>query len=53
MINEVLARTYWPDGDALGKHFKRPAGYRLDHGDRKLFADARTESLAATPVPEL
>ncbi len=52
VINEALARKYWPDGDALGQRFKRPmdTSWITVIG---VIADARTESLAQAPVPEI
>jgi putative ABC transport system permease protein len=52
VINEALARKYWPDGDALAKRFKRPAdsSWTTVIG---VIADARTESLAEAAVPEI
>jgi predicted permease len=53
VINEAMARAYWPNGDPLGK--------RLQLNPRKPFwitvvgvvADARTESLAEASVPQI
>lgn len=52
VINESLARKYFPNGEALGKRFKRPADayWTTVIG---VIADARTESLAETSVPEI
>ena len=52
VINESLARTYWPNGDALGQHIKRPAdtAWSTVIG---VIADARKESLAGPAAPEL
>jgi putative ABC transport system permease protein len=52
VINEAMARKYWPDGDALAKRFKRPAdsSWTTVIG---VIADARTESLAEAAVPEI
>lgn len=52
VINESLARTYWPNGDALGQHIKRPTdtAWSTVIG---VIADARKESLAGPPAPEL
>jgi predicted permease len=52
-INEAMARTYWPNGDPLGK--------RLQLGSAKpswltvvgVIADARTESLEEASVPQI
>ena len=57
VINEAFARTYWPNVDPLGRRLQLPAP-----GDRSslswatvigVVADARTESLTETPVPQL
>ncbi len=58
VINEAFARTYWPKGDALGKHLQlnnargtsRNAPWTTVVG---VIADARTESLAETSAPQL
>jgi putative ABC transport system permease protein len=52
VINEALARTYWPNGDALGKRVKlRPAqSWSTVVG---VIADARTESLADGGIPKI
>src|SRR5271154_870636 len=52
VINEALARTYWPSGNALGQRLKRPAdsSWTTVIG---VVADARTESLAKAFVPEI
>jgi putative ABC transport system permease protein len=52
VINEALARTYWPNGDALGKRLKlRPVQpWSTVVG---VIADARTESLAASGIPKI
>ena len=52
VINEAMARKYWPDGDAVAKRFKRPSdsSWTTVIG---VIADARTESLAESAVPEI
>ena len=53
VINEAMARMYWPNADALGKRLKvRPAepAWITVAG---VIADARTESLAGASVPQL
>jgi predicted permease len=58
VVNEAFARTYWPDGDPVGKHLK----LNNEHGNRTnapwttvvgVIADARTESLAEASVPQM
>ncbi|MGC1685956.1 MAG: ABC transporter permease [Candidatus Acidiferrales bacterium] len=50
VINEALARKFWPGEDALGKRFKRPAdsSWTTVIG---VIANARTESLSEATVP--
>jgi predicted permease len=57
VINEAFARTYWPDENPVGKRLKLPTP-----GDGTSFswttvvgvlADARTESLADSSVPQM
>jgi len=52
VVNDAFARTYWPGGDALGKHVKTPAAnpWITVVG---VLADARTESLAQAAVPQI
>ena len=53
VVNEALARTFWPNGDAIGKRLKlspRTAVWTTVVG---IVADARTESLADGHVPHL
>jgi putative ABC transport system permease protein len=53
VINEAAARTYWPNQDPLGKHFRlsrtKPAWTTI----AGVIADARTESLAGSSIPQL
>ena len=53
VVNESFARTYWPDGDAIGKRFKstRPDSPWITVVG--VIANARTQSLAETDVPQL
>jgi predicted permease len=57
VINETFARTYWPNENPVGKRLKLPTP-----GDRSslswttvvgVLADARTESLADSSVPQM
>lgn len=57
VINETFARTYWPNAEPVGKRLKLPAP-----GNPSSFswatvvgvlADARTESLEASSVPQM
>jgi predicted permease len=53
VINEAMARTFWPDDDAIGKRVKlspRATEWTTVVG---VVADARTESLASAVVPHL
>jgi putative ABC transport system permease protein len=53
VINESMARTYWPNDDPLGKRLKlttRATEWATIVG---IVADARTESLATSSVPHL
>jgi putative ABC transport system permease protein len=53
VINEALARTYWPNEDPIGKRLKvdpsKPAWITVVG----VVADARTESLAKESVPQI
>jgi putative ABC transport system permease protein len=58
VINEAFARTYWPNGDPVGKHLK----LQVVRGSLTnppwttvagVIADARTESLAESSVPQV
>ena len=53
VVNEAMARTYWPGEDALGKRMmlsQRATTWTTVVG---IVADARTESLASAGVPQL
>jgi predicted permease len=53
VINETMAKTYWPNQDALGNRLKlspRTSPWTTVVG---IVADARTESLASAQVPQL
>jgi len=53
VINEAMARTYWPNGDPLGKRLRvnpaKPSWITVVG----VIADARTESLAEASVPQI
>ena len=53
VINEAFARTYWPNEESLGKRFKstRPDSPWITVVG--LLANARTQSLADTELPQL
>ncbi|HYL68023.1 MAG TPA: ABC transporter permease [Candidatus Limnocylindria bacterium] len=58
VINEAFARTYWPNEDPLGKHIKldivRGNSVNLPWTTViGVLADARTESLAESSVPQI
>jgi putative ABC transport system permease protein len=53
VVSETMARTYWPNANALGKRLKlspRDTSWTTVVG---VVADARTESLASASVPQL
>jgi len=53
VINESMARAYWPNGDALGGRLRasqRDTSWTTVVG---IVADARTESLATASVPQM
>jgi predicted permease len=51
MVNEAMAKTYWPNEDALGKHFKLSRNAPSWTTVVGIVADARTESLEKANVP--
>ena len=58
VINEAFARTYWPNGDALGQHLKlnNARGSTMNPSWTTVvgvIADARTESLAESSMPQI
>ncbi len=53
VINEALARTYWPNEDALGKRVKLSPSKPQWITVVGVMADARTESLADAGVPQI
>jgi predicted permease len=53
VINETMARTYWPNGNALGKRMQLSRRLPTWTTVVGIVADARTESLASAAVPEI
>src|SRR5436305_2151136 len=53
VINEALAQTYWPNEDPLGKHVKLSASASAWATVGGIVADARTESLERSNVPQI
>jgi ABC-type antimicrobial peptide transport system permease subunit len=53
VINESMARTYWPGEDAVGKRMKLSARATTWTTVVGIVADARTESLARAAEPHL
>ncbi|MGC2400836.1 MAG: ABC transporter permease [Acidobacteriaceae bacterium] len=53
VINQAMARTYWPDGDALGKRLKVKPSSESWITVIGIIANARTESLADAGVPQI
>ena len=53
VINESMARTYWPGEEALGKRMKLSARATTWTTVVGVVADARTESLASAAQPHL
>jgi putative ABC transport system permease protein len=58
VTNETFARTYWPNGDALGKHLRLNNGCGSPENPSwttvvGVLADARTESFAESSVPQI
>jgi putative ABC transport system permease protein len=58
VINEAFARTYWPNDNAVGKHLKlnNARGSTVNTSWTAVIgviADARTESLAESSVPQI
>jgi predicted permease len=53
VVNELFARTYWPDGDAIGKRFKSTRADSPWITVVGVIANARTQSLAQTELPQL
>ena len=53
VINEAAARTYWPNQDPLGKHFRLNRSKPTWITIVGVISDARTESLANTGIPQI
>jgi predicted permease len=62
LINEAFARTYWPNENPVGRRVELPIAGDRFAGDRSsltwnsvvgVIADARTESLADSSVPQM
>jgi predicted permease len=53
VINEAFARTYWPDEDPLGKRVKLGRTTKSWSTVVGVIADARTESLEQSSVPQI
>jgi predicted permease len=52
VINESMAQTYWPNEDALGKHFKSARADSPWITVVGIIANARTQSLAQPDAPQ-
>jgi predicted permease len=53
VINEAMARTYWPNEDPLGKRLKARRSSTYWITVIGVIADARTESLVEASVPQI
>jgi predicted permease len=53
VINQAMARTYWPSGDPLGKRLKVTPSSKSWITVIGVIANARTESLADAGVPQI
>jgi predicted permease len=53
MVNEAMARAYWPGEDPIGKRLKLSATAAAWTTVIGVVADARTESLAEAPAPQI
>jgi putative ABC transport system permease protein len=53
VINQAMARTYWPNGDPLGKRLKVKPSSTSWITVIGVIANARTESLANANVPQI
>jgi predicted permease len=53
VVNEAFARTWWPNGNAVGKRLSLKPGTPPAITVVGVIADARTESLEDTSVPQI
>jgi len=53
VINEAMARTFWPDADPIGEHVKLSRSAKAWTMIVGIIADAHTESLADAGVPQV
>jgi predicted permease len=53
IINETMARMYWPNANSLGKRLKVSSADHTWITVVGVIADARTESLAGASIPQL
>jgi putative ABC transport system permease protein len=53
IINQAMARTYWPDQDALGKRLKLSPSSPAWTTVVGIIGDARTDSLARPDIPQV
>ncbi|HEX7140607.1 MAG TPA: FtsX-like permease family protein, partial [Vicinamibacterales bacterium] len=53
VINEAMARTFWPDANPLGQHVKLSRSATSWTTIVGVVADARTESIRDSSVPEI
>jgi predicted permease len=53
VVNETMARKYWPNEDAVGKRLKLSPRATVWTTVVGIVADARTESLASAQAPQL
>ncbi|HEY7289763.1 MAG TPA: ABC transporter permease [Vicinamibacterales bacterium] len=53
VVNEAMARTFWPDGDPIGAHVKLTRSATAWTTIVGVLADARTETLADAGIPQI
>jgi predicted permease len=53
VINEAMARTFWPDADPIGAHVKLSRSSTAWTTIIGIIADARTETLSEAGVPQI